>query len=101
MFWPHLTMFSQYIGSIYKIEPLLNFTNKVCFAPTSYAKMFGSDERLIQFWLPLYPMLLFPLTPFKVIVQPLTEIGDCMELHFTYLMHKVKTSKDFLSKGDF
>ena len=27
--------------------------------------MFGSDERLIQFWLSLYPMLLFPLAPVK------------------------------------
>ena len=33
------------------------------FAPTSYAKMFGSDERLIQFWLSLYPLLLFPCNP--------------------------------------
>ena len=30
-----------------------------------YAKNVGSDERLIQFWLFLYPMLLIPLTPFK------------------------------------
>ena len=36
---------------IYKIESLLHFTNKVLFAPTSYAKMFCSDERLIQFCL--------------------------------------------------
>ena len=50
------------IGSIYKIEPLLHFTNKVLFAPTSYAKMFG----LIQF-LPLpYYMLLLQKTPFKI-----------------------------------
>ena len=35
------------------------------FAPTANAKMFGSNERLIQFWLSLYPMLLFPRTPFN------------------------------------
>ena len=29
--------------------------------------MFGSDERLIQLWLYLYPMFLFPRTPFKLI----------------------------------
>ena len=27
--------------------------------------MFGSDERLIQFFLSLYPILFFPRTPFK------------------------------------
>ena len=51
--------------SIYKIEPLFHLTNKVLFAPTSYAKMIGRDGRLINFWLYLYPILFFPRTPFK------------------------------------
>ena len=55
----------EHIGSIYKIEPLLHFNNKVLFARTSYTKMFGSNERLIQFWLSLHSMLLFPLTPLR------------------------------------
>ena len=32
------------------------------------AKIIGSNERLIQFWLFLYPMVFFPLTPLKDIV---------------------------------
>ena len=55
-----------YRFEIYKIEPLLHFTNKVLFAPASYAKMFGSDECLIQFFLYLYPILLFPLTTLNI-----------------------------------
>ena len=43
---PHLQCF-EHIGLIYKIEPLLHFTNRVLFAPTCYAKLFSSDERLI------------------------------------------------------
>ena len=40
---------------------------------TSYAKMFGSYERLIQFWLSLYPTVFSPRTPFK-------DISDIKEL---------------------
>ena len=46
---------------------LLHFTNKVLFAPTSYDKMFGSDKRLIQFFLSLYPMLIYPQTPLNLL----------------------------------
>ena len=37
----------------------MQFTIKVIFAPTSYAKMSDSDKRRIQSWLSLYPMLVF------------------------------------------
>ena len=38
------------IGPIYKIEQLLQCNNKVLVSPSSYTKMFGSDEHLIQFF---------------------------------------------------
>ena len=38
--------------------------SSVYCTPTYYAKMVGNNERLIQFWLSLYPMSLFPRTPF-------------------------------------
>ena len=62
---PVLKCFCQDVLKISVRLPVLHFTNKVLFATTSYAIMFGSDELLIQFWLSLYPMLLFLLTHFK------------------------------------
>ena len=62
----HIYWHFDNIDFIYKIEPLWHFSNKVLFAPTSHTKIIGSDSRLIQFWLSLYPMLLFPRTPFKL-----------------------------------
>ena len=53
------------IGSIYKIEPLLQLITKVLFAPTSYTKIFDRDKHLIQFLLSLYPILLFPRISLK------------------------------------
>ena len=53
----------------------MHFINKMLFAPTSYAKIFCGDERLIQFWLYLYPMFLFPQTPFKQIYN--LEVVHC------------------------
>ena len=41
-----------------------HFLHQTCILAT-FTKVFGSDERLIQFLLSLYPMLLFTLTPFK------------------------------------
>ena len=38
-----LKFFFDKIGSIYKIEPILPFTNKVLFPPTSNAKMPSCD----------------------------------------------------------
>ena len=67
LYFAHIKRCFEQIGSIYKIEPVWHFTNKMLFAPTSYEKMFYRDKRLIQFWLYLYPMLLFLRTPFKVI----------------------------------
>ena len=66
LYFGHIYRYFDNIGSIYKIEPCWHFTNRVLFAPTSYTNMFGSDERLINFWLSLYPMLLFPRSPFKI-----------------------------------
>ena len=59
-------VFSQ-IDSIYQIQPLLYFQKSALWTPISYVKMFGSNERLVRFWFPLYPMLLFSQTPFKQI----------------------------------
>ena len=45
----------------------LHFKNKMLFGLSPYAKMFGSDEHLIQFFLSIYPVLLFPPIPFNPI----------------------------------
>ena len=89
MYVGHIQLCFDNIGSIYKIKPLLHFTNKVIFAPTSYAKNFGSDERQIQFWLFLYPMLFFPHTRFKGSVH---EFGKALKINQTqftpYILEK-------------
>ena len=53
----HILRCFDHISLIYQIEPLLYFHQTEVWTPPSYAKMFGSDERLIQFWLSRYPML--------------------------------------------
>ena len=70
VYFSHIWRWLHHIGLIYKIELLLQVNNNVLFAPTSYTKMFCSEERLIQFLSSLYPMLLFTLTPFKNKVIP-------------------------------
>ena len=58
-------MFGPYWLHFLKLNPNLYFHQIELWTPTSFAEMFGSNERLIQFWLSLYPWLLFPQTPFK------------------------------------
>ena len=36
LYFGHISRCFENIGSIYKIEPILHFTNKVLFAPTSF-----------------------------------------------------------------
>ena len=43
-------------------DNILQLNNEVLFSPLSYTKMFGRDERLIQFFLTLYPMFFSPRT---------------------------------------
>ena len=68
-----LASFNDVLTISVRFESPLHFTENVLFATTSYTKMFGSDERLIQFWLSLYLMLLFTRTPFKLISEQFTE----------------------------
>ena len=65
LYFSHIKRSSGHFGSIYKIEPRLK---TALWTPTSYAKMFGNNDRLIQFWISLYPMLLFPRSP-QVVFQ--------------------------------
>ena len=67
-----LASFNDVLTISVRFESPLHFTENVLFATTSYTKMFGSDERLIQFWLSLYLVLLFTRTPFKLISEQFT-----------------------------
>ena len=60
-----VTMFWPYRFDL-KIRTAFLVSNKTeLWMPTSDAKMFGSNGRLVQFWLSYTPMLLFTRTPFN------------------------------------
>ena len=88
VFWPHLTMFNNVFLTI----SLLQLNNKVLFAPIFYTNMFGSTERLIQFYWSLYPMLLFPWNPFNYCTKADIVLGYSV-IHMSRLMLQFKICK--------
>ena len=58
LYFGHILQYFDNISSIYKLNPLLQSNTKVLFSPSSYTKMFCSDERLI-FVIPI-PHVIIP-----------------------------------------
>ena len=53
LYFGHILQCFDNIDLIQKIEPLLQLNNKVLFSLLSSAKLFGSNDRLIQFFVSL------------------------------------------------
>ena len=68
------------------MEPPLQLNIKVLFAPTSYTKMLGRDERRLNSCYPYTPCCYsHPRTPFKLCVLDLKQIKNEIHISFSFL----------------